>query len=469
MKKTIIFLSVFLLNIGIIFPQIGNPYFTSKQLKEIEPMVKTFSFFPNYFKYYSAPENPTSKKLNLATSITMGGITSTLIENWGTGSWNNYKLTTYSFDLGNNKTGYVVQNWDNGNWINSLKLGIVLNEQTFPAIDSLQFWENNNWENKFRHYYKYNSNNDVTALLTQMWNDTTNVWENILNFMINYDNNFKIINTFTEIWSDTGWTPLFREYYYYNDADSCKGRLSQIWMIDEFIDNERITYKYNNKHLKTEELDESWVFSQSKWMKTLQFKYEYNTNNQVITKYDQRWDLNTGKSSYKKILMTYNNKLLIKELTQISKEDKWTNAELESYTYNNDKQITIILWQKWDSVNNKWYNFQRWTNRYGTLGGIKNEGRNITGFSLSQNYPNPFNPATIIEYSISANNFNTAQNVTLSVFNLLGKRVSTLVNQTQNPGQYKVTFNAENLPSGLYFYRLRVGKNILTKKCLLIK
>ncbi len=79
-------------------------------------------------------------------------------------------------------------------------------------------------------------------------------------------------------------------------------------------------------------------------------------------------------------------------------------------------------------------------------------------FSLGQNYPNPFNPATVISYSITGNLF-----VTLKVFNILGKEVTTLVNQKQNAGTYEVDFNGSGLPSGTYFYKLVVsGANPLT-------
>ena len=85
-------------------------------------------------------------------------------------------------------------------------------------------------------------------------------------------------------------------------------------------------------------------------------------------------------------------------------------------------------------------------------------------FSLSQNYPNPFNPATIIKYSVPRSQF-----VNLKVYDLLGKEVATLVNEEKPAGEYEVRFDASNLPSGLYIYRLQ-GQNInLVKKMMLLK
>jgi hypothetical protein len=85
-------------------------------------------------------------------------------------------------------------------------------------------------------------------------------------------------------------------------------------------------------------------------------------------------------------------------------------------------------------------------------------------YSLSQNYPNPFNPETVIRYSLNENRFTT-----LKIFNVLGKEMATLVNENQNAGSYSINFNASNLSSGMYFYRIESGTFVATKKMLLIK
>ncbi|PKL90443.1 MAG: hypothetical protein CVV23_00385 [Ignavibacteriae bacterium HGW-Ignavibacteriae-2] len=85
-------------------------------------------------------------------------------------------------------------------------------------------------------------------------------------------------------------------------------------------------------------------------------------------------------------------------------------------------------------------------------------------FVLHQNYPNPFNPKSIIKYEISKTGY-----VTLGVYDILGKEITTLVNEIKSPGYYEVIFNGANLSSGTYFYRLQTGEFFSSKKMSLIK
>lgn len=85
-------------------------------------------------------------------------------------------------------------------------------------------------------------------------------------------------------------------------------------------------------------------------------------------------------------------------------------------------------------------------------------------FTLSQNYPNPFNPTTAIVYSVAE-----MSNVRLTIYDILGRVVTTLVNDVHSPGQYNVNFDATQLSSGTYIYRIEAGDFMSTKKMLLIK
>ncbi len=90
-------------------------------------------------------------------------------------------------------------------------------------------------------------------------------------------------------------------------------------------------------------------------------------------------------------------------------------------------------------------------------------------FELYQNYPNPFNPNTTIKYEIPGQAHNDNTNVTLKIYDILGREVATLVNEQQTPGNYEVKFNAEKLNSGVYFYRLTAGNFNSIRKMIILK
>jgi hypothetical protein len=85
-------------------------------------------------------------------------------------------------------------------------------------------------------------------------------------------------------------------------------------------------------------------------------------------------------------------------------------------------------------------------------------------FELSQNYPNPFNPSTVISYQLPV-----VSEVSLKVYDLLGREVATLVNQRQEAGRYQVVFDASRLASGVYFYRLQAGAFVETRKMMVVR
>ena len=98
-----------------------------------------------------------------------------------------------------------------------------------------------------------------------------------------------------------------------------------------------------------------------------------------------------------------------------------------------------------------------------TVTGIDEDGV-PTEFGLSQNYPNPFNPTTTISYRVPE-----SSNVTLKVYDMLGREVATLVNENKSAGYYTINLNASNLASGMYIYSMTAGEFVQTKKMVLLK
>ena len=85
-------------------------------------------------------------------------------------------------------------------------------------------------------------------------------------------------------------------------------------------------------------------------------------------------------------------------------------------------------------------------------------------FALEQNYPNPFNPSTMISFSLPTKSF-----VTLKVFDVIGREVTTLASEEKNAGTHQLQWNASSMPSGIYFYRLQAGSFTETKRLIVLK
>jgi len=100
----------------------------------------------------------------------------------------------------------------------------------------------------------------------------------------------------------------------------------------------------------------------------------------------------------------------------------------------------------------------------GTVGVNTDEIVKPMEYNLAQNYPNPFNPSTTISYSIVER-----ANVSVVIYDAIGRTIETLVNEVKEPGKYEITWNADSYSSGVYFYKLTSGDFVSTKKMLLVK
>jgi hypothetical protein len=100
----------------------------------------------------------------------------------------------------------------------------------------------------------------------------------------------------------------------------------------------------------------------------------------------------------------------------------------------------------------------------GTVGITQISGEIPEGYSIHQNYPNPFNPETTIEYDITKHT-----NVDLSIYDVTGKLISQPVNSIHKAGTYRYNFSGENLPGGVYFYRIKTDGYSAVRKMILLK
>jgi len=99
-----------------------------------------------------------------------------------------------------------------------------------------------------------------------------------------------------------------------------------------------------------------------------------------------------------------------------------------------------------------------------SITGIEETNTAPVGYILRQNYPNPFNPGTEISFSLAKSSF-----VTLEIYNSLGQKLATLINNELNSGSHKIKFNASHLSSGIYYYKIQAGEFQAVKKMLVLQ
>ncbi len=141
---------------------------------------------------------------------------------------------------------------------------------------------------------------------------------------------------------------------------------------------------------------------------------------------------------------------------RIKKENEGAFIYIAGRPYRFDNNAS---YQNYNYIIDKWMNF--------ILTSVEQNGKSSTSpgsYSLSQNYPNPFNPSTVIEYNIKEPGL-----VRLTLYDMLGRKVKTLVNRNQSAGSYRVNVTASNLASGVYIYRLESNNFVQSRKMILIK
>jgi Secretion system C-terminal sorting domain len=135
-----------------------------------------------------------------------------------------------------------------------------------------------------------------------------------------------------------------------------------------------------------------------------------------------------------------------------------------AYTSGSEEKIVSLAWDGNKIVAAGSFNIARFLTKNATP---IEENHNVTttgSFILKQNYPNPFNPSTKIEYYLPQ-----TSKVHLTLYNILGEMVETIITRQQPAGTHTVQFDAKNLPSGTYFYRLTTKGNSITKRMVLIR
>ncbi len=371
---------------------------------------------------------------------------------------------TVTYDL-NGMITRLGQSWEDGRWkihYKSQRLedayrdwtyfaeGSVENDSTWRVsarveteFDSLGRRILRKYENNFsqppekqQRRYSYNTNGSLAAIVDENWQNSA--WVALERTAFEYDSTEKRVRILLQGDSLGAWRNSRCSEVYISPEQTSVVFLNMYWNGSQWLMSDREIYAYRADGRRDSLRKETW--SESGWRIWSRHAYHYGFDNLLYS--DERED--------------WNNEIR-------------SNAIRQFYRY--DATGNLIEWQRsrwqdtawvpWGFPSRGWEDNKR--NLYGFFSGspiiiiyksrpngFDSRNNGITqNYSLHQNYPNPFNPTTTIEYEIPESAF-----VTLRVFDVLGREVTTLVNAQQSPGKHTRTFDASRFASGVYFNRL---------------
>ena len=435
-----------------------------------------------------------------------GNLLTCLYTEWKNNSWVNFSRITQTYDNNVNMLTHLSESWINMTWVINQRLSYTYdnngNKLTFLSEDMA----GGVFVGGERFTYTYDNNGNMLTTLNETWSN--NAWVKTSIFTYTYDNQGNRLTYLDEYWVDNTWVKLWRHIYSYNNKGNMLNDLCQRWINNAWLNSKSYTYTYdiNGNMLSSLFEDGSnnemkiWTYDNSGnmltyllqrpqngiWVNVERTTSTYDNQGNRLVRFGEVWNNDAWVSSYKSIY-TYDcngNMLSLLHLlwTDSTNFDCWK----EEYAYDNNGNA--IHGENYNLSNNVW-TYLKYTSyivynnkkdsviyrghivnvQYTTLTDVKENSNTINSFNLHQNYPNPFNPSTKIKFELASNSM-----VTLKIYDVLGREKEVLINGNLTSGEHEVTFDARNLSSGVYFYKIEAsGTNgsqySATKKMILVK
>ncbi|MCP5062572.1 MAG: T9SS type A sorting domain-containing protein [Ignavibacteriae bacterium] len=461
--------------------------------------------FDESFLEQTSTKVPKARKMNVET-YSLIHIIKTYSDSCST-------MYNYSYDATFNKVQILTKHSNCSEWIEDMRITYRLDSNNYVIEEVIDFFENGTLYSSRSFQFLYDSNYNVINKKHSLFEGVSKeefYTYNELNQIIEYSSSTTSSGEYYESESQT--------LYFYNDI----GLLASIEGEDGFSSeyggghsewnenydydslgnlieyknnffeetglpydfrNSIIQYSYNSDNQRIKELGKQtsggWgeIEDSTMW----QYDNEYYIDNKLrfsvyslIDEISQTMDIN-GRTYFE--YDSENNKVLILEELW---DGEWINDSRIKYEYDIKGNCLSGISEAWTdsnwvlskrkigftSVHDEKFEFdcERFEVFYSEVTEVENALSVPNKFELSQNFPNPFNPTTVISYSIPK-----ANNVTLQIFDVLGREVLEIINQEQLIGSYQVLVDATQLTSGIYYYRLQAGDFIETKKMVLLK
>tara|TARA_B100001013_G_C24599427_1_gene438143 strand:- start:115 stop:1344 length:1230 start_codon:yes stop_codon:yes gene_type:complete len=360
-----------------------------------------------------------------------------VVQAWRDSAWVNKAKKVKTYD----DNGYLSQKdsykYRDGEW--SLKGMTVFenNENGDPATTTNQAYRNDAWRNRYRINFSYNDGGLLMSKVEQKWRQ--DLWRNRKETALEYEGELCVNRTISK-WRDSTWVDRAVQELSYNDAGDRTEKVTYKWRDSTWTPKHRVVYSYNENSDLSEKLFYKW--NDSDWVDKARASVGYDDNQIPVQVLLEKKD----------------------------STDAWVNVSLRENTYSDNGLLTETVQSKWRDEN--WLPRRRYEYNYSTDRGVLSAGAPAAlpkKIVLSQAYPNPFNPATTISYRLL-----DANHVRVDIYDMVGNKVCTLVNQRQDAGTRSILWNAINdrgqpVAAGVYLYTVQAGGDWISKKMVLLK
>ena len=358
---------------------------------------------------------------------------------WRDSAWQNKGQWLKSYD----SNGYLTESefyiFRNDEWLLRGNVSFTNNDNGLPDSKVRQVYREESFYNRSLNEYIYNDSGDLTENTRYKWQDDS--WNNRSQKELQYEGGLCVNSTYYR-WEDTTWTNRYLNETSYNDNGERDVKVGYKWT------------------------DSGW----NEWRKT---EYSFDDNSNLSQKIFSKWT-DSGWITKARITVSRDDYLNPIEvlLEKVDSTNAWNNVSLRENTFFDGGMIM-------ESVSSRWHDDGwrlRKRNEYTYINGPGRSSLNIIEpislpdqITLAQNYPNPFNPITTISYEIPKAEF-----VVVGVFDMRGNKITTLVNELQNPGVKSYNWNGTNdygnsVAAGVYIYTIQAGNYRQSKKMILLK
>lgn len=384
----------------------------------------------------------------------------------------NYRQT-YLYDDAKRTNVVLTEKYYNGLWLNDSRTTYCYDDTGNEIFCLDEYFMAGKWYNSFRVSRTFSSNGKLISELDEIFRN--GMWMKVSKEQHLYDTNYRSVFDSYEVWENEKLDSVEQYSWEYQAKGDTLYTFWKKFIDGNWQNNGNRVQIYDDEGMKTEELISDWI--DNKWILSYR-EYLLSKTAEKKCWIIEFWNDGICDSKYRYTSLYNTERKLISRLEEIDSNGNWEGSFKINYDYDVFGNMVKFQAARWK--NNSWqpddysYVYDEVEDFYGfditahyksieQIVGIDIEQIPL-GFELYQNYPNPFNPETTIIYEIPVSG-----NVTLKVYDVLGREISTLVNEQKGAGRYKVKFNGNKLSSGTYFYQLRCGSFSEIKKFILMR